>query len=137
MSRSITLIELLFTIVALLFGIAGATLFANRFDGNWARPLGCFSGCFVFVLLVFLLSFLKTRLVDGIPYIPICRNGQCHRDDYRIDTKEDRACWTCKCGDSYERVGRRFVLLEEKNERHYLIWHPMKGWIADEKHNEA
>jgi hypothetical protein len=43
----------------------------------------------------------------------------------------------CRCGDTYRKVGRRFVeVAPDGSIRPYLIWSRMKGWCPDHEPND-
>jgi hypothetical protein len=85
-------------------------------------------------------TYLQGLLYRGVPLLPVCRNGCCRGEglagpgDYTPVWNDD---WTvrgfrCRCGITYQKMGRRFVQLSADGSRKpYLIWSRLKGWIPD------
>jgi hypothetical protein len=86
-------------------------------------------------------AYVEGLLFDGVPWLPTCRQGRCvggrltDFGDYQSvrDDKGGLFGFRCRCGDTYRKVGRRFVeIAPDGSIRPYLIWSRVKGWIADE-----
>lgn len=85
-------------------------------------------------------TYIRGLLFRGVPALPVCRNGCCRGGrlsdpgDYKIDWNDN---WTvrgfrCRCGDTYQKIGRRFVeLAPDGSFKPYLIWSRHKGWCPD------
>ena len=84
--------------------------------------------------------YIQGLLFRGVPAFPVCRNGCCRGGrlsdpgDYKTVWNDD---WTvrgfrCRCGVTYQKVGRRFVeLAPDGSLKPYLIWSRLKGWCPD------
>jgi hypothetical protein len=85
-------------------------------------------------------TYIQGLLRHGVPAFPVCRNGCCRGGrlsdpgDYKTVWNDD---WTvqgfrCRCGVTYQKVGRRFVeLAPDGSIKSYLTWSPFKGWCPD------
>ncbi len=83
---------------------------------------------------------IRNRLFRGIPWLPVCGNGCCRGGwlaalgDYKPVWNEDGTVrgFRCRCGITYQKVGRRFVeLAPDGSFRPYLVWDGLKGWLPD------
>lgn len=134
-ARGGTLGETLVMSGALFSAILGATYFYKLIGGYSGFVLGGFIGFVGFLLAVFALcmayaSFV-TVLVEGTPWLPLCRNGCCREADYGGRKFDDGYFHVCKCGDRYERRGRDFLQVTESGERIVCrTWRPFRGWRA-------
>lgn len=128
-SRGQTLAEFLVIICTLALTITGAYYFQRRF-GGWSGWLwGGLIG-FVIVPLIVLTHALFVSLIwEGIPWLPLCRNGCCREADYEGRKFDDGYYHVCKCGDRYERRGRCFLQVTESGERIVCrTWRALRGW---------
>ena len=83
--------------------------------------------------------YVEGLLFDGVPWLPTCPKGRCKGgrltdfgDYHSIKIDTDRWAFRCRCGDTYNKVGRRFVeVVPDGSFRPYLIWSTVKGWSAD------
>lgn len=85
-------------------------------------------------------TYIQGLLFHGIPRFPACRNGCC-RGGRLSDPGAYQTVWNddwtvrgfrCRCGDIYQKVGRRFVELNPDGSfKPYLIWSRLKGWCPD------
>lgn len=134
-----TLIEML-CFMALVICVIMGVKFGHQIIGSWyGYLLGGILGVIVFLVCIFALSFVM-HLWSGTG-LPKCRNGCCREtgfssgndDDYKIQKLKEEYYWVCKCGNRYQRRGRRFILInEDGTETPYLIWRRFKGWSPDE-----
>jgi hypothetical protein len=75
------------------------------------------------------------------PWLPTCRQRKCKggrppdSGDYAwVKVNGDLWGFRCRCGDTYRKVGRRFVeLAPDGTFRPYLICKPLRGWCADQE----
>jgi len=127
-----TLIELLLFIMLIAAGIFGAFL-ASQYLGWIGYPLGFIACVGLIVGALTLLSYLGEMWLVGKPAFPSCRTGKCTSDDYRYAMEKEEIVCRCKCGDRYEKVGRRFLIVREDGSREsYKVWRPFDGWHAEE-----
>ncbi len=139
-ARGMTLIEILTFIALVVCAISGAKL-GHRIMGSW---YGWLLGGILGVIIVFVCICalgLVMHLWSGTG-LPKCRNGCCrgpglrfgdYFGDYDIQESGGEFYRMCKCGDRYQRRGKRFVLInEDGTETPYLIWRRFKGWSPDE-----
>ena len=84
-------------------------------------------------ILLHCLGFIEDFFWGGIPRVPVCRSGCCHKADYRFERLDSgEYASMCKCGIFYRKEGRRFLeVRKDGSSSHYLIWVPFKGWIQD------
>lgn len=134
-SNGFTLIEILLIGFWLGSGILGAYIFRRYFHFKWAWAFGAFAGLAFLPILAELIDFMHCLFIKGIPSFPFCRRGKCHRQkDYELEYKDriQDFVWVCRCGENYDKQGRRFVRLNEGGQwEPYLIWIPFKGWRSD------
>jgi hypothetical protein len=83
---------------------------------------------------------IQNLLFRGVPWLPACRNGCCRGGrlaglgDYKPVWNENCTLggFRCRCGITYQKVGRRFVeLAPDGSSRPYLVWNWLKGWLPD------
>lgn len=137
--RGMTLVEML-CFMALVPCILIGVFFGSAIVGNWYGWLiGAILGFLVFFILGTIWNVLK-ELWSGCG-LPKCRNGCCRgpgfsledKGDYDTQVSGEEFYEVCKCGDRYQRRGRRFVLInEDDTETSYLIWRRFRGWRPDE-----
>ena len=85
--------------------------------------------------------YVEGLLFDGVPWLPACRKGRCKGgrlaefgDYHSIKIDRDRWVFRCRCGDTFKKVGRRFVeVAPDGSFRPYLVWSTIKGWSADKE----
>ncbi len=132
--KGIKLIEILVLFLLLFLGVTGALIGGRRF-GVLGYPLGAISLIASFYLVVLFGSLIEHLAVGGIPRIPRCRRGPCRKRDYSVvKISEGRWGFRCKCGDTYDKLGRRFVSLSDGGiETPYLKWIPFRGWRKETK----
>ncbi len=132
--RGVTLIEILVLFLLLFLGVTGA-LIGGAWFGVLGYPLGAISLIASFFLVALFLSLIEHLAVGGIPRIPRCRRGPCRKRDYAVvKISEGRWAFRCKCGDIYDKLGRRFVSLSDEGiETPYLKWIPFRGWRKETK----
>jgi len=137
-----TLIEMLCFIVLVIFILIGV-FFGSAIIGSWyGWLLGAVLGLFVFLVSLMALAVLKDLWTGS--GLPKCRNGCCRGPGYfrgygNYDTRKvgEEYYDVCKCGDRYQRRGKRFVLVNEDGaETPYLIWRRFRGWCSDEGHEK-
>jgi hypothetical protein len=140
----IRLSDLLFLLMLALAGLLTASWAGDRFGCVGyilGLPLGVvamFGAVYAFALAW---VYVEGLLFDGVPWLPTCRKGRCvggrltDFGDYNSvrDGKGGLFGFRCRCGDTYRKVGRRFVeVASDGTLRPYLIWSPVKGWTDDE-----
>jgi uncharacterized membrane protein len=127
-----TLIELLKFIVLVTAGLFGAFL-ASHYLGWIGYPLGFIASIgLIFGMFILLIYFEQMRRV-GKPAFPSCRTGKCTSVDYHYSIEKEEIVCRCKCGDRYERVGRRLLFVHEDGTREpFKVWWPFDGWYADQ-----
>lgn len=132
--RGFTLPEILFIIAAICLGTVAARWAGARW-GLLGYPLGFVAGVFLLLCLGLLIAFLTDVFWSGIPPHPTyCRRGKCRFEDFEIRKIGDDAGWFCRCGDRYQKRGRRWVeILPDGSVRPYVIWKAFKGWLPDEE----
>ncbi len=132
--KGVSLIEILILFLLLFLGVTGAVIGGRRF-GVLGYPLGAISLIASFFLLALFASLIEHLAVVGIPSIPPCRRGPCRKRDYSVvKLSEGRWAFRCKCGDTYDKLGRRFVSLSNEGiETPYLKWIPFRGWRKETK----
>jgi hypothetical protein len=127
-----TLIELLSFIVLIAAGVFSAS-FASHYLGWIGYPLGFITVVGLVIGFFFSLIYLEQMWRSGKPAYPSCRTGRCNSNDYRYAIEGEEIVCRCKCGDRYEKVGRRFVYVREDGVREsYKVWRPFDGWYTDE-----
>jgi hypothetical protein len=127
-------------LVGTLWAFCGALLWLGL-----RKPLGR-PGNYIFSLIGFLVGLIITRAVLRARLqlffpLPLCRQGKCHRlgQDYvwRIGTlfgyeTKGIYLYKCKCGDTYIREGKRFmVLLPDDTRRPYKKLLGFRKWVDD------
>jgi len=126
-------------IIALVVCVIEGAKLGGDVAGSWHGSLiGGFVGSVAWVAGLFLLAWMGGQW-SGSGYVPQCRNGCCrsyHPDkddrDFRLKVIERECYWLCKCGDRYQRRGKRFVLInEDGTETPYMIWRAFRGWFPD------
>jgi hypothetical protein len=128
-TAGITLIEVLVLLLVLSLVVIGTVL-----GGLWYSWGGFLLGgiglVVAFYLVIFVCYLVRAFIWIGIPSIPKCRNGSCRKNDYHpVEIKPGKWVERCKCGDYYEKRGRRFVRVEKDgNIKPYLKWIPFLGW---------
>ena len=132
--KGVTLIEILVVFLLLFLFVTGAVIGGRRF-GVLGYPLGAIGLIASFFLVALFLSLIEHLAVGGIPRIPRCRRGVCRKRDYSVvNISEGRWGFRCKCGDTYNKLGRRFVSLSDEGiETPYLKWIPFRGWRKETK----
>jgi len=125
--------------IALVVCIAIGVMFGHQITGSWYGYLfGGILGIIVFLVCIFALGSVM-NLWSGTG-LPKCRNGCCRgpgfslddEGDYKIQEVEGEFYEVCKCGDRYQRRGKRFVLInEDGTETPYLIWRRFRGWFPE------
>ena len=56
------------------------------------------------------------------------------KKNYEIKRFGDDFYFVCKCGDRYERLGRRFMQVTDDGKIvPYKVWRPFRGWFPDEQ----
>ena len=125
----VTLIEIIL-VVLLIFLFVTGSITGGREYGILGYLLGGLVFVASFFLFVLFVGLIEGLAVGGIPRIPVCRQGKCRKGDYSpVKITERRWAVRCKCGDIYDKVGRRFVsLTKEGVETPYLKWIPFMGW---------
>ena len=124
-------------------GLLTAIWIGNRF-GFLGYLIGLSIGAAVMLAILaggaIIRMYIQGLLFHGVPAFPVCRNGCCRGGrlsdpgDYNIVWNDD---WTvrgfrCRCGVTYQKVGRRFVeLAPDGSFKPYLIWSRLKGWCPD------
>lgn len=143
--RGMTLVEML-CFMALVPCILIGVFFGSAIIGNWyGWLLGAVLGFLAFFIPMMVWAVFK-EFWNGIG-LPKCRNGCCRGPGFSLDDKGDYKIQeagegefydVCKCGDRYQKRGRRFVLInEDGTETPYLIWRPFRGWYPDKGHKIA
>ena len=120
--QGVTLIELL-VVVVWLFSIVSFASWGHNQASWFGLILGIAVGAIAPVLVISGLAFIESFLWGGIPRIPQCRNGVCNKDDYKIvELKDGEFTFQCRCGNYYDKQGRRFVEVDKDGTiRDYLI----------------
>jgi hypothetical protein len=127
-----TLIELLTFIVLIAIGTFGACLM-SQYLGWMGYPLGFIISISLIIGVFALLNYFEQMWRIGKPAFPSCRSGKCTSDDYRYGNEGEEIVCRCKCGDRYEKVGRRFLFVREDGKRDsYKVWRPFDGWYDEE-----
>jgi hypothetical protein len=94
--------------------------------------LGTLATMGTLMLLAFVMIWFQKQISLGVPSRPACKNGCCTADDYKM-LETSPPMWMCKCGDCYDRRGKRFVRIDpDGKEIPYLRWKPFGSWVADE-----
>jgi hypothetical protein len=138
-----TLFELLNFLLVVGFVISGVLVGQNLF--GWPGAVGGFAlgvaaGLLRLDGIYRIGGYLEDMLYRGRPRRPVCKNGTCHLYDYKAAWEEIVAGprrymfrLTCHCGTSYQRLGRRFmVVLPDGSLEPYMVWRPFRGWFPDE-----
>jgi hypothetical protein len=108
--------------------------FVIGFPTGAAVMLGILSGASM------LGELIHGLVVVGVPAFPVCRNRCCRGGrfsdpgDYTIVWNDDGTVrgFRCRCGNIYQKVGRRFVELGPSGTFNpYLIWNRLKGWCPE------
>lgn len=130
-----TLIEMLVIFALIGLTILGAKVFHGLIGTRWAYVLGGVVGFLVIPGVVALCALFDCLARSGIPNFPRCRSGRCRGGrDYELERFGEELDWVCKCGDRYQRCGRRFMRVNDKGEAvRYIIWRPFRGWFPDEE----
>ena len=129
----LTLIEVLIlgSIVACM--LAGANVFREQVGGRFATLLGGVIGFAVVPVLGAMWCSLRSLVIDGIPHLPRCRSNRCRGRDYELRRFGQEFYWVCRCGDRYDRTGRRFMLVTEDDRKvPYKVWRPFRGWFRED-----
>jgi hypothetical protein len=129
--------------VLALAGILNAIWMANHF-GYIGYVIGLPAGAAMMLVILSIgtlaWTYVRGLLFSGVPGFPVCRNGCCRGGrladpgDYTTVWNDD---WTvrgfrCRCGDVYQKVGRRFVeVAPDGSSKPYLIWSRVMGWRPD------
>jgi hypothetical protein len=136
----------------LLLALASAGVLTAIWMGNRLGYIGYVIGlpAGAAVMLVILCGatvmwiYIRGLLFSGVPEFPVCRNGCCRGGrladpgDYTTVWNDDWTVWgfRCRCGDVYQKVGRRFVLVAaDGSSKPYLIWTRLKGWCPESQPN--
>jgi hypothetical protein len=129
-SRGATLNEFLVINFLLLAAILGSVFFQKYGLGRFA---GGALGAFGFLVFLALLLLVGDFAFKGIPRLPKCRKGCCRARDYKFTKFQNTYVWESKCGEYYDRRGRKFVFIDkEGKESPHLIWRAFRGWFPDE-----
>lgn len=133
-SRGFTLIEILLIVAVCVCMLGGALLSQKAFGGRF----GWLSGAAVGFSLFPITCFIYDLSVKGIPIVPVCKNGQCKARDYSLERVGAHFEWVCQCGDHYQKIGRRFMLIGEQEELlPYMVWIPFRGWRRESSSSHA
>jgi hypothetical protein len=132
-----TLVELLTCIVLIAAGTFGACLM-SQYLGWIGYPLGFITSISLIIGAFALLSYFEQMWRVGKPPYPSCRSGKCTSNDYRYANEGEEIVCRCKCGERYEKVGRRFLFVRNDGAREsYKVWRPFDGWHTDETVNSV
>ena len=136
-----TLFELLVFIVNVWVGVSIAFPVAAKAMQHWGRVPGIACGVLAFLLgfgiaICFWLALGKLLSLWHIwrPLRPVCKNGKCKAEDYKIiNVSAGSTVWICKCGDEYIRKGRTFMYINENGVfEPYMIYNgPFGRWYLD------
>jgi hypothetical protein len=134
-SSAFTLIELAIIVSMMSLAAVGAVLFERHLDIRYARLIGAAVGFSVMPAMLVVYSLFESLFVRGIPEFRHCRNSKCqHGRDYDLERHGEGFVWVCRCGDGYDRIGRRFMHVTDAGERvPYMRWVPFKGWCSDKE----
>jgi len=129
--RAMTLIELLVFSGLIISTYLGGSYLRLEVGPvpNWLVGGGLAGSAYVVILAMGMFAYV--RLFVGSPYLPVCQTGRCRSDDYGMVIESSDVTWKCSCGDTYRRVGKRFVKIVDGKECPYLAWSPIKGWKPD------
>lgn len=141
--RGATLVEmicLMALVLCILIGVFFVTVIVESWYG-WL--LGVALGFLAFFIFGAIWNVFK-ELWSGSG-LPKCRNGCCRgpgfslgdEGDYDIQETGEEFYRVCKCGDHYQRRGKRFILInEDGTETPYLIWRRFRGWCPDKQYKK-
>ncbi|KKN85652.1 hypothetical protein LCGC14_0276350 [marine sediment metagenome] len=72
----------------------------------------------IYLCLVGILTLIQSTLHSRRPPRPVCEDGQCHWNDYRlVGCHSGNLVWKCRCGNKYAKSGKRFLKLREDGRR--------------------
>lgn len=136
--RGATLVEM-FCLMALAICILIGVFIVTAIIKSWyGWLLGVVLGSLAFFVIGLVWNVLR-EFWSGSG-LPKCRSGCCRgpgfslRDEGDYDTQKSGEEYydVCKCGDRYQRRGRRFVLInDDGTETPYMIWRRFRGWAPD------
>jgi hypothetical protein len=129
-----TTIELIVIGVAFCIGLVCGFESVERW-GAWTFPLGFVGGVVATLLVLLGVAVADTYLWSGSPpHPPTCRSGKCKWEEFEIRTLgDDDAGHFCRCGDRYDKRGRRWVeILPDGTIGPFMIWRPLRGWTLEE-----
>jgi hypothetical protein len=133
--NAFTLIEILIIAPFLILGVLLSQSFGAKF-GLLGYLFGFLTGLLCYFPVIGVVGLFRALLVEGIPFVPICKRNQCKEEDYELQkielNDEIGFCHHCKCGDKYLKRGRHFFEIGKDNaQKEYLVWIPFKGWEKD------
>ncbi len=112
--------------LAVLVGIIWVGCICGKALGAYFGVPGWIAGFVLGGALVPAVCYVLRRLLDlwhrWRPLRPICREGNCSSDDYKLlDCSEERAVFLCRCGIRYVQTRNRFgEILDDESVRPYM-----------------
>jgi len=127
-----TLFEPVFILVIILGGaISGAV--ATKYWGPYFGILAGFVGLFLPPALAFGVYYILDRRFRNRPVYPMCENGVCKSDDYKIvEGSDNKSYCVCKCCKKYTLWGARFYrVCDDGHLEPYKVQTLGGGWEDD------
>jgi hypothetical protein len=131
-ARAATLIEMLVIFALFMCMVFGVNWLTDIMGKSCAACLlGPLLGAAVWFAGLFTVAWFLQMCFGG--GLPPCRHGSCRApDDYKLEFVDNDCYDICKHGDRYQRIGRRFVQINEDGSKTpYLIWRRFRGWRPD------
>ena len=111
---------------AVLVGIIWVGYICGKALGTYFAVPGWIAGFVLGCALAVAAYYALLRLLDlwyrWRPLRPVCREGKCSSDDYKLlDCSEGRAVFFCRCGTKYVKTRNRFgEILDDGSVRPYM-----------------